>query len=120
MKPAKILPASILVDVRAELAAQIDHLSGGSDNFAAAIEGAFQAVLDHLGMMGFWLVASLDDGVVCGWDIGCPNGAKVSITNSNNEFVSGDGEALIEGAWQAFLTARTATNASVRRASKAA
>lgn len=46
----------------------------------------------------------------------CRNGALVSIPDANNDAVVGDGEALIDAAWQAFLFARTATIASVTRA----
>ena len=115
MKKAALSESTFAI-VRSDMAKTVEFMSGGGENFAAAIEGAYQDVLDGLGMVGFWLVATLEDGMVCGWSIGCRNGALVSIPDANNDAVGGDGEALIEAAWQAFLFARTATIASVTRA----
>ena len=78
---------------------------GDCEGFFASIEGTYQDALDDLRLTGFWLVCALDDGYVCGWSIGCPDGDRIQIPAPESRPSDGSGPAYVDRIVDAFFEA---------------
>lgn len=89
---------------------------GDSEGFHGSIEGAYQDALDNMRLKGFWLVPSLDEGYVCGWSIGCPDGALIAIVVPT----SGSAPTVATGIVDAFFMAEAHRAIPARNVTRAA